>query len=509
MYLLRYSSAMLTSSASSELFFGLVGAVGTDLAKVTDHLESLLGDFDYEMHQLRLADALKEFEPFNTTTLKESPADEYIQSHMDAGDELRERTGRTDALCVLALQAVAKLRASSTRKNRRRAFVFRSIKNPGELDLLRSVYGDSFYLIAAYASHEKRKQALSIRIAKSRGESPSERFFGQAEDLMWRDQSGPDKKMGQLVSKVFHHADVFVDATDDEKLKHSLERFFGLIFGDTLQTPSQAEYAMFAAQAAALRSSELGRQVGACIANQHGEVIAMGTNEVPKAGGGLYWPGDKPDMRQFHLGTDSNDEQKRGLIIDTLNRLREAGWLADSYRDKTGEDLASLAMDKNPVFGRDSRISNLIEFGRAVHGEMAALTDAARRGVSVEGCSMYVTTFPCHLCARHIIAAGITRVIYVEPYPKSMTAELYLDSVSVETEDANKTVSFVPFVGVSPKQYLRLFEAGDRKNPLTGQVLKLEKRSASPRFSKPEAAYTEMKKSSLASFLSNVKGSQS
>lgn len=496
---------MSGAAASRELFFGLIGAVGTDLSKVTDELSDLLGTFNYTAHPVRLAELLEEWGPYKSE-LKTSPADEYIESHMKAGDELRERTRRPDVLCVLALQKIREMR--SAKSSDRRAFIFRSIKNPGELERLRTIYGDSFYAIAAYASHEHRKQALAARIAKSKGGNP-EGFYGVAEDLISADQSGPNKKMGQLVSKVFHRADIFVDVSDEDKLRKSLARFLMLIFGDTLQTPTKEEYSMFLAQAAALRSSELGRQVGACIANSRGDVVALGTNEVPRAGGGLYWPDDDPDKRQFHFGSDSNDEQKRGVVIDTLSRLKNAEWLKDEYRSKNAEDLADLALGENAVFGRDSRIANLIEFGRAVHGEMAALTDAARRGVSVEGCSIYVTTFPCHLCARHIVAAGITTVVYIEPYPKSLTAELYPDSVAVEGEEESKLVRFVPFVGLAPKQYLRLFEASERKDRVSGKVLRLVKRTSLLRYSKAEAAYLELETSVLEALLSSLKGLQS
>jgi deoxycytidylate deaminase len=489
--------------ASRELFFGLVGAVGTDQATVDDQLREILSSFNYETHSIRLADLLEDWAPYKKE-LKKSPADDYIESHMDAGDELRERTARPDVLSVLALEKIADIRSKSS--HQRRAFIFRSIKNPAELESLRLIYGDSFYLIAAYASHERRKQALATRIAKSKGENPPERFFARAEDLMWRDQSGPNKDMGQLVSKVFHRADVFVDVSNEGKLREALDRFLLLVFGETLETPTMAEYSMFAAQAAALRSSELGRQVGACISSDRGDVIALGTNDVPRAGGGLYWPGDTPDMRQFHMGIDSNDEQKRGLVIDTLKRLKESGWLSQNYQGRTAEELADLALGGKAVFGRDSRIANLIEFGRAVHAEMAALSDAARRGVSVQGCTIFVTTFPCHLCARHIVAAGICTVVYIEPYPKSLTAELYPDSIAVEGEEANKLVRFVPFLGIAPTQYLRLFEALKRKNSTTGKVVRLDKRIALPRYAKEEAAYMELEKSVLNTFLSSMKG---
>ena len=70
---------------------------------------------------------------------------------------------------------------------------------------------------------------------------------------------------------------------------------------------------------------------------------------------------------------------------------------------------------------------DLIEFSRTVHAEMAAIVDAARRGVSVQDCNLYTTTFPCHECAKHIVAAGIRRVVYIEPYPKSQALSLHLN----------------------------------------------------------------------------------
>lgn len=73
---------------------------------------------------------------------------------------------------------------------------------------------------------------------------------------------------------------------------------------------------------------------------------------------------------------------------------------------------------------------NVIEFGRDAHAEMEAIL-AARAGISVKGRDLYSTTFPCHNCAKLIISAGINRVVYIEPYPKSLAIELHGDSISV------------------------------------------------------------------------------
>jgi len=51
-----------------------------------------------------------------------------------------------------------------------------------------------------------------------------------------------------------------------------------------------------------------------------------------------------------------------------------------------------------------------------VHAEQNAIADAARRGSSVDGCTAYVTHFPCIHCAKILAAAGIAEVKYHEDY---------------------------------------------------------------------------------------------
>lgn len=55
---------------------------------------------------------------------------------------------------------------------------------------------------------------------------------------------------------------------------------------------------------------------------------------------------------------------------------------------------------------------------RTVHAEANAIAFAARHGISLEGCSMYVTLAPCYTCAKLLINAGIKEVVYLKPYRK-------------------------------------------------------------------------------------------
>jgi len=51
-----------------------------------------------------------------------------------------------------------------------------------------------------------------------------------------------------------------------------------------------------------------------------------------------------------------------------------------------------------------------------IHSEINAITDCARRGVSLEGSKMYITHYPCINCFKTIAACGIKEIIYLEDY---------------------------------------------------------------------------------------------
>lgn len=57
-----------------------------------------------------------------------------------------------------------------------------------------------------------------------------------------------------------------------------------------------------------------------------------------------------------------------------------------------------------------------IEISSAIHSEAGLIAQAARKGVSLEGASIYVTVFPCPNCAKIIAAAGIKKVFYSKGY---------------------------------------------------------------------------------------------
>lgn len=67
-----------------------------------------------------------------------------------------------------------------------------------------------------------------------------------------------------------------------------------------------------------------------------------------------------------------------------------------------------------------------------VHAEQNAVTDAARRGSSVEGCVAYVTHYPCVNCAKILAAAGIAEIKYHQDYDNDPIAAQILGDAGVK-----------------------------------------------------------------------------
>ena len=64
------------------------------------------------------------------------------------------------------------------------------------------------------------------------------------------------------------------------------------------------------------------------------------------------------------------------------------------------------------------------ELCRGTHAEQNAIIQAASFGVSIRGATLYSTHFPCVLCTKMLINAGVRRVVYLEGYPDDLAKEI-------------------------------------------------------------------------------------
>jgi deoxycytidylate deaminase len=352
---------------------------------------------------------------------------------------------------------------------RRVCHIIDSIKNQQELDLLRDVYRESLYVVGVYAPLADREKNLEAKGLK----------LSEIYSLIDKD-SGQEVKHGQTVEDTFPHSDYFlrVDSKTVVQLETRAERFLNLILQGGVITPTKAESAMYSAASASWNSACLSRQVGASITDANGELLATGWNDVPRPFGGLYTNENQNRESDFRCwnwkgGRCFNDEEKALLAERIVDSLVDAG-ISVPDRDKT---LASVLGNK--------RLRGLIEFSRSIHAEMHAILNALKTsGSRVNGGKLFVTTYPCHACARHIVASGIAEVYYIEPYKKSLALKLHEDSLTESEADQSK-VRVLPYEGVAPSRYLSLFRMqADSRKTKDGRAIKAVAWSARPKTEK-------------------------
>jgi cytidine deaminase len=312
-------------------------------------------------------------------------------------------------------------------------------------------------VVGVYEPEHQRANSIAIDIEKhSRDKSAAEAL---AADIVNTDQeeAWPDK-LGQQVRVAYPESDVFIESTSLDGLDAQVKRAIAIMFGEAFQTPYREEFGMSVAATAEKRSADPGRQVGAAIMASDGRIIATGANDVPRAGGGQYWPEHDEDEDREQIGRGDHREFRRGAgSVDSMKELPQeiAGDIVQRLVDK--KTIPDATRDEALAVVAGSKLKDVIENTRSVHAEMAALMDAARTGTPVQGATVLTTSFPCPECSRHIVAAGVGKVVFVHPYPKSRAGDLHPDSIRIAGEepprDPDRRVVFEQFQGVAPRRY--------------------------------------------------------
>ncbi|MER9295744.1 deaminase [Mesorhizobium sp. M0621] len=453
-------SAAIRRIKFPEIFIGFVAPMG---AEMTQSLQDFRVHFErrgYHVVDLKVTDVFSVFQKYvkPSKPLKKTPLYARYETHIAYGDQLRERFGDNAFLASATVMRIIKKRLRLPKREgieefSKVVYLLQQFKRKEEIDLLRSVYGDLFYQVSIYSRRGARVDYLSRRFASDDNTSGPNRFRDKAEALTQADEHELGHPHGQRVSKIFHDADFIINTDAEQSVHKQIDRFCELLFGSNALSPTRMEYGMFLAKAAALRTLDLSRQVGAAVFSPTGEILALGSNEVPKATGGTYWHDEDHDDREYVRQHDSNDQRKREILSELIKIIDP---------ERSVNDL----LENSKVL--DSQFMDALEYGRIVHAEMSAITDAARLGHALRESVLYCTTFPCHMCAKHIVAAGISKVIFLEPYPKSLASDLHSDSLQVESSDRGRyqgypAVQFHHFYGVSPRRYRELFERSKRK----------------------------------------------
>lgn len=438
---------------SLELIIGLCGAIGSGADSVKTTLEEELESQGYKVVTIKISALIEKYADCskNFTTKYER-----YTALQDTGDLLRKKY-KHSVLAELAIREIGiqrnvyngqsaeankeiapELKREAEINKKKMAFIVYQLKHPAEVNLFQELYRNNFYMLGVLRNESQRRARLeSDQIQQN-----------DINTLIEKDRKGIGDH-SQHVEKSLFRADYFVRNIDNkDKIKRSISKFISLIHGVNGITPTDDEKGMFSAFSASLRSACLSRQVGASIMDNDGNILSTGCNDVPKAGGGLYTSESSTDNRCFNSdqGKCHNDLHKSHLRNEFEKILKD-------YAEKNSIELDEKSIAK--ILIEESKAKSIIEYSRAIHAEMDAIISMARSSTnSTKEKTIYCTTYPCHNCARHIVASGIVRVVYIEPYEKSLATQLHGDAiVNSEKEESKNKVIFESFEGVSPKRY--------------------------------------------------------
>ena len=113
------------------------------------------------------------------------------------------------------------------------------------------------------------------------------------------------------------------------------------------------------------------------------------------------------------------ENRKIGAVIVKDKRVMTTGYNGAPAGVKTCVERGECLRRK-----LDIASGTRAELCYAAHAEQNAILQAARMGIAIAGCTLYCTHQPCVICAKMIVNAGITRVVYREGYPDEFSLEI-------------------------------------------------------------------------------------
>jgi dCMP deaminase len=116
-----------------------------------------------------------------------------------------------------------------------------------------------------------------------------------------------------------------------------------------------------------------------------------------------------------------------GAVIVKDNCLISTGYNGSPSNTRHCTDMQSCIRDEMSI-----QSGTMHELCRSTHAEQNAVALAAKSGVSTNNSVMYCTTYPCIICTKIIINAGIKTIYYINAYPDIMS-EGMLGEAGVKT----------------------------------------------------------------------------
>lgn len=343
-------------------------------------------------------------------------------------------------------------------------FIIDAFRNPIEIEYFRKRYSQ-FYLVSVYADYKIRYN----RLKKIFSEIDSERFEKLFKKLDHRDMGvngSVTVPFIQNVSRCCYLSDIAVnneyDSGDfDELLFEKFLKYYALMIYPGCIQPTKEETYMNLAYTLSLRSTCISRKVGAVITDKDDFILGLGWNDVAHSqiGCGLRL---KQDLVKYGNEIYSMNLFRNEINEGDLSHLKDNDTFC--FKDVLSQSKIKTKLSESKLsLEQQNEVLNLIkikrlEYCRSLHAEENALLQVASRGGrGANGGTIYTTTFPCELCGKKIYQAGISKIFYTEPYPNSISENVFL-------KDGTEEISIKQFEGIKSFSYFKLYKPHlDRK----------------------------------------------
>lgn len=383
-------------------------------------------------------------------------------------------------LNIIAKEAnkIIKYYRNRTDKKQTDYFIIDAFRNPAEINFFRRY--EEFYLISLYADRKTREKRLK-RNLKTKVEIDNDRFskyFKKIDNRDWGDDLTSSSIHKQNVSRCSYLSDIAINNNEhSEEFNYELFekflRYYALIIKPGCVKPSKEETNMNLAYSLSLRSNCISRQVGAVITDNKESVLGFGWNETghTEIGCGLKMKQDFIKDKLFNIDIfkevlDENDLEVFAnddsiCFKDTLSKNKVKNKVKEIINENRKDflDILDTKNQQNPQKQLENLQNKLLEelkikrleYCRSLHAEENALLQVASRGgMGVDQGTIYTTTFPCELCAKKIYQSGISKIYYTEPYPNSISENVFL-------QDGVRNITVKQFEGVKSFSYFKLF----------------------------------------------------
>lgn len=354
-----------------------------------------------------------------------------------------------------------------------------SIRNDKEVSTLKQF--PYFFLFSIHADED-----LRIKRTKDMGKFRSDEEFEEAD----RRDRAEDIPYGQQVKKCNYLADIIINNHQDiaDNASGAKRKFFEVIYNDYIKLirshkegksdpenlPNIDETLMTMAYAESQRSSCLKRKVGAIVASvrtappkegfdqsikEAVHVLSNGHNEVPFGTTPCVFTEYAKCYRDY---LQENQGIKLKYCPSCGREIKLAKQTCPECRGQIEKYTKSCPHCKKEFAfkykcsGCAKEVFNeflhsggkLLGMCRSLHAEENALMNLTKIG-GRDGSNLvlYTTTYPCNLCANKIVATGIKKIVYADPYPMKEAKDI-LKAGEVETSK---------FEGIKSSAFFRLY----------------------------------------------------